>query len=665
MCGIFGLITEPSCTISKSELKTRLISVAKHSEARGKDSSGFVWRDSETKKIKVLKADLPLHEMLSTKAFKNLLRSALNRFEDKGNLQVMGHARLVTNGSQLSRENNQPVCLGDLVAIHNGIIVNDEAIWKKHASLQRKAQVDTEVLLALIQEDLTKGKTPIAAIQAAMLECNGTVSMALMINGHNSLYLFTNTGSFYYVQKNGLFLFASEKDFLNKKENQGAIHQLEVGQGIELNLTSLEVQNFSLSTKIERVERVDSCEKFDLQIESIENSNRKEILFNISDFTKSQDRYLSLLQHPVDAVSKIKRCSNCVLPETFPFIEFDSQGVCNYCKGYHKKNQNHRPEQLRDLLYAHKGKAGKADCLVPFSGGRDSTYTLHYLCVELGLKPIAFTYDWGMVTDLARRNAARVCGKLGVENIIVAADIRLKRRNIQKNIYAWLKKPALGMIPLLMAGDKYFFYHSNRILKEYELSLSVWGSNPLENTDFKSGFTGARPQFDKQRIDDLRLKDKLKVMQFFAKNYIGNPAYINSSLIDTMGAALSRYGISRQGYVQLFDYIQWDEATVNDVIMNEYEWETSIDTSCTWRIGDGTAAFYNYVYYTVAGFTEHDTFRSNQIREGQLSRSEAMKLVIEENKPRFENLRWYLEVAGVDFKYAIEQINNIPKLYKS
>lgn len=47
-----------------------------------------------------------------------------------------------------------------------------------------------------------------------------------------------------------------------------------------------------------------------------------------------------------------------------------------------------------------------------------------------------------------------------------------------------------------------------------------------------------------------------------------------------------------------------------------------MDTNTTWRIGDGTAAFYNYVYYTVAGFTEHDTFRSNQIREGQMTREE-------------------------------------------
>ena len=86
---------------------------------------------------------------------------------------------------------------------------------------------------------------------------------------------------------------------------------------------------------------------------------------------------------------------------------------------------------------------------------------LHMVKKVLKLNPIALTYDWGMVTDLARRNIARVCGKLGVENIIVAANIRWKRENIKKNIMAWLKRPNIATIPLFMAGDKYFFHYCN------------------------------------------------------------------------------------------------------------------------------------------------------------------------------------------------------------
>ncbi len=65
----------------------------------------------------------------------------------------------------------------------------------------------------------------------------------------------------------------------------------------------------------------------------------------------------------------------------------------------------------------------------------------------------------------------------------------------------------------------------------------------------------------------------------------------------------------------------------------------------------------------MAGFSEIDTFRSNQIREGMIDRETALKLVEEENRPRYETMRWYLEIIGLDFKEVIETINRIPKLY--
>ena len=98
---------------------------------------------------------------------------------------------------------------------------------------------------------------------------------------------------------------------------------------------------------------------------------------------------------------------------------------------------------------------------------------------------------------------------------------------------------------------------------------------------------------------------------------------------------------------------------------SEVQADCFIDTPTTWRIGDATAAFYNYVYYTVAGFTEHDTFRSNQIREGDITREEALELIREENKPRYPNIKWYLDVLGIDFGQAIRTVNNIHKLYKT
>ena len=74
-----------------------------------------------------------------------------------------------------------------------------------------------------------------------------------------------------------------------------------------------------------------------------------------------------------------------------------------------------------------------------------------------------------------------------------------------------------------------------------------------------------------------------------------------------------------------------------------------------------TAPFYNYIYFTIAGFSEIDTFRSNQIREGMITRDEALHLSFEENLPRYEAIKWYLRTLNLDLETVINRINSIPK----
>jgi hypothetical protein len=219
------------------------------------------------------------------------------------------------------------------------------------------------------------------------------------------------------------------------------------------------------------------------------------------------------------------------------------------------------------------------------------------------------------------------------------------------------------MIPLFMAGDKFFFYYANKIKKQNNIDLNIWGINDLENTDFKTGFAGLPPKFDKKRIYSLSLMNQLQLFGFVGKNVVKSPGYINQSILDSLGSFASRYIAPKKDYYHMFDYYRWDESEIEDLILNEYKWETAVDTKSTWRIGDGTASFYNYVYTTVAGFCENDTFRSNQIREGMISRERALELIEDENKPRFESLKWYLEIVGLDFEDTLRRINTIPKLY--
>ena len=96
-----------------------------------------------------------------------------------------------------------------------------------------------------------------------------------------------------------------------------------------------------------------------------------------------------------------------------------------------------------------------------------------------------------------------------------------------------------------------------------------------------------------------------------------------------------------------------------DVLRDEYAWQTATDTDATWRIGDGTAAFYNYIYFFLAGLTENDTFRSNQIREGKLTREKGLELVVAENKPRYDTIQEYLNIIGLAFDDTLERMQEI------
>ena len=606
MCGIFGIIANTS--LDRSKLET----LAQHSQQRGKDSSGLILYDGESYKIS--RADYNIERL-----FKNV-----KPYESS---IVLGHSRLITNGLT----DNQPVVRENIAVLHNGIIVNEEEIWDK-LSVPRFLKIDSEAIVAIAEEFLNaQGK--IEDLPAEILsKCKGVIACALVLPLLGKLLLFSNNGSLYTGNKESTIYFASER------------------YGLQL-VECSDIRQIKEKPLIIDIPK--SSKEFIIHDEK----NRFENLIPEFKYNKAEEELLEFHK------PHIKRCTKCILPETMPFIKFDDDGVCNYCKSYKPRNNPKPKEALFKLVDPYRRKGNELDCIVPFSGGRDSCYGLHLIVNELKMKPVTYTYDWGMVTDLGRRNISRLCSQLGVENIIVAADISKKRKNIRMNLEAWLKSPHLGMMGMLTAGDKHFFRHVESIKKQTGINLNLWGVNPLEVTFFKTGFLDIEPDFEEKRVYSHGAMKQIRYHSKRFKAMMESPGYFNSSLWDTLSGEYYRSFTDKKDYYHIFDYWRWDENLVNDVLLNTYDWEKSVDTSTTWRIGDGTAAFYNYVYYTVAGFTEHDTFRSNQIREGQISREDALKLVEEENRPRFQNIKWYLDTLGFDFERVIKIINKIPKLY--
>lgn len=605
MCGIFGIIS--SSVVNQNHLRV----LSSHARQRGRDSSGLLHFNSPSYLINRTDDDID---------------NLIGKVDTSSTPVVFGHSRLITNGLS----DNQPVVRDGIVVIHNGIIVNDHDVWKK-LKVKRLLKIDTEVINAITLEHISNDGELTSLASKILSLCQGTISTCIFIPSLGKAIAFSNNGSLYFGKINQDFYISSESYPLNR-------------------ISCDDVSQIKEDAKI-----------FDIPMSNNLEVNDKK--------TRTEDLIpeFQLINSEVDLLEygqpQLERCSKCILPVTMPYISFDEKGVCNYCNSYTSRNKPRPKEELFELVKPYRRDNG-LDCIVPFSGGRDSCYGLHLIVNELKMKPVTYTYDWGMVTDLGRRNISRMCSQLGVENIIIAADISKKRRNIRMNLQAWLKSPHLGMMAMLTAGDKHFFRHVETVKEQTGINLNLWGVNPLEVTHFKTGFLGIPPDFEEKRVYSHGIAKQLRYHFKRTRAMLESPGYFNRSLWDTLSGEYYRSFTEKKDYYHIFDYWRWDENEVDNTLLGSYGWEKAPDTTTTWRIGDGTAALYNYIYYTVAGFTEHDTFRSNQIREGDLTRDQALALVESENRPRYQNIRWYLDTLGMDFKEVISIINSIPKLYE-
>jgi len=140
----------------------------------------------------------------------------------------------------------------------------------------------------------------------------------------------------------------------------------------------------------------------------------------------------------------MKRCKNCVLPETFPGIKFNNEGICNFCLNFkgetdlQTKKHEYR-QKFEELKKKYKGKQSY-DALMSYSGGKDSTYVLSLLRESYGLNVLAVTFDNGFIPDQTLKNIRMVAEKLGFDHIFFKPRFDfLKKIFVEssiKNIYS-------------------------------------------------------------------------------------------------------------------------------------------------------------------------------------------------------------------------------------
>ncbi len=605
MCGIYTSFG----SVSKKELSYYLNKITQ----RGKDVFGINFiNDTNPKSFYY--------------SYENInFKECLNFHNNEKNL-IIANARLITNGSNI--KNSQPLTSNHLSLSHNGIVVNFSNLQSNSIELDEQGDSDTKILFNKI-EKILNGQNDKSKIEFFLNSLEGEINLIFFSTKNNKLYYYTNCGSLFVMNKGEKTIILSEKSFFLKKDQP-------------------------------QVDKVKNNILFDVSVDpnlKVENErNLKKVNNKIIKNNKIDNSLFEEVKEKIKKkICNIKRCKNCLIPITYPKLEFNELGICTFCEN--NSRIKHTPNQLEDLYKIISNKPKK--CLVGLSGGFDSCYTLYYVKEVLKLDPIAFTYDWGLTTDMARINQSITCQKLKVEHIIRTDNMSQKRNFITANINAWFENPHPGLIPLFMAGDKKFLYFERKLKKELNINYSFFGTGSAsENRPFYYLFAGASldGSLDNGVMSSMKFETKLKILFFYGVNFLKNPKLINKSLLNSALAYYYSF-FENYNYISLFKYLNIKDEEKNSFLKNELGLKSDEKYGDEiWRMGDGQSSFNNLLYATLCGFTEIDDQLSLAVRNKELLREKALERVLKHNLPKKDMLQYFFDLIKIDANKTLDKV---------
>ena len=258
----------------------------------------------------------------------------------------------------------------------------------------------------------------------------------------------------------------------------------------------------------------------------------------------------------------MKRCVVCGLPETHETILFDERGVCNIC---HNQQYRHtqidwseQKKQLDDLIAKYRGQ-NDYDCMIPYSGGKDSTWTLYYLIKEYGIKPLVVRFDHGFLRPKVEENTKRTMRRLGVDMLSFTPNWKTVQKLmlqsfLEKGDFCWHCHTGIFSYPMWVALEK-------------KIPLIFWGEPSAEYTAY----------FSYEQSEEV---DEKRFNRYVNLGMDANDMYIRlGSNLDFRDFKPYSYPPLRElrnlNYrsVCLGSYIPWDTKRQSEVIQCELGWE--------------------------------------------------------------------------------------------
>lgn len=319
----------------------------------------------------------------------------------------------------------------------------------------------------------------------------------------------------------------------------------------------------------------------------------------------------------------LKTCSRCTLPETFPGISFNEEGLCNSClefKGIDSDQVKKAEYQTKfeELIKEHKGK-GTYDALMCYSGGKDSTQTLATLKEKYRLNVLAVSIDNGFLSGQASKNIQTVVEKLGVDHIYFKPRfdtmVKIFRHCAQNDIFSpKTLERASTICTSCMAVVK---YSTLRIALEKDIPFVAYGWSPGQapvTSSIIKNNSGVVKMMQKSLYDPLYSIAGDEIRPYFLEDHYFTGGY------------------HFPYYIHPLAFLDYSEEAVYENIQR-FEWKAPRDvdansTNCLLN------SFANMVHKQRLGFHPYALEMANLVREGYLDRDTALKRLNEQEDPR-------------------------------
>ncbi|CAI8332548.1 MAG: Uncharacterised protein [Gammaproteobacteria bacterium] len=342
----------------------------------------------------------------------------------------------------------------------------------------------------------------------------------------------------------------------------------------------------------------------------------------------------------------LKQCKTCNLPETYETIEFDGEGACNICRQKEFKDKeidwNARKEQLIKLVEQYRGKYAY-DCIVPFSGGKDSTFTLLYLMKEFKIKPLVVQFNHGFMRQGLLKNNERTFRKLGVDVVSFTPNWQLVKR--------------LMLEALVRKGD--FCWHCHTGIYSYPMHLAIQQQVPLIFWGEPSSEYTAYYDYRDDEVEEVNEE------KFNRSTNLGITAEDMAGMIegdfDLDPRDLKPFSypplrdLKKLGYrsVCLGSYIPWDVKKQVEIIQTELGWEGDQVEGMPWseypyeKIECHMQGVRDYIKYLKRGYGRVTQMTALDLRNQRITPEKARELIDEYEGLKPPSLMLFLEYLGI------------------